>query len=438
MPLTDTPTGAAPAQQSTTPAAQPAQGKTAKPMRFEDLDGMSLDELSGATPRKEQAKPNEADEEASEDIDDEDDDAGLEDDEDADETDVEGDSEEEVEETDDEDELDDDETEDEEDEADDVGDEDKKVHKVKVNGELKTYSLRDLKNIASSALHTLKNRQDFESHIANERAVLGRAKGELTLASQKLGPAFELLKGKKIEDAVFHLAEEAGISSLEMKREYRKAMLPQIAQWLGLSQEQYQAAMTRMAPNHKVWEIQEENEYLKEQSSKAAKAAEARSKQTQANSGVQEQLNKFIATHDVTKKEMRGAYEWLVQVDGSEEKITPDRIQETVLTRRACDTAVEAILASRPRLVKDQAFVDRAAALCLKHPGKSVSEVAKWVHKQARKMKEKQSQGAEQSAIKDLSRKALRGGGKSSLQNPRSGAQRKPMSFRDLDPEGLP
>ena len=317
----------------------------------------------------------------------------------------------------------------------------KKV-RVKVNGVKKDYTIEQLINIASSGMHTIQKHQEFEAHKAEQTRKIQDQQKVIKDIDAKISPAWEKVKAKDFLGAVSELAIQNGANKLEVQRELMVSILPKICQRLGLTPQEAKQRIEANVHVNRVLDIQEENEWLKEQ-------AELAKKQTAPKASDDVELAKaqvleIQQRHGLSNRELQDAYNWLCNPDnfeGGEKAVTAAKLEEVAVNRRICDKAVEAVLAVRPTYIKNDKFVDRVVAKLKENPEWGVSQLARWVDRKAQKLGERTKENEKASALKDISRKALKGSiqkdGKvqqSGFANPNTQAK-KPLKFGDLTKE---
>lgn len=423
--------------QTTAPAqgsapAQPAAAEPAKPMKFGDIDKVAfggndaerpmglqevvdLPEKHKDAPSDEPKKPATTDDEDLDDDDDLDEDEEGLDDEDLDDTSEDGDEEIDGEETEQEIEKDKDQPED--------------LHEVTVNGEKRKYTLQQMKNLVSSAVHTLENRKAWDAKVAKETQALGQYQAEIAVANTKITPIWEKLKANDAKGCVIEIAKSLDKSTLEVQRLLLRQHIPLVAQRLGLSEQEVHRRLKEREPYNQSLDIMEENDYLKSLEVERTKAKEQVPQKAPEVVEAEKQIRKAQQDHQIADHELGNAYKFLTEkvFNGDESKISVDNLVNTVLNGRVCDRAIDAILIRRPKLVSDQGFVDKTVKVLKQHPDWTADRLGRWIEKQARKRTTSTTDLA-----KDISRKVMKSGLKSRFENP-SEQTKKPMKFSDLD-----
>lgn len=305
------------------------------------------------------------------------------------------------------------------------------VHKVKVNGKLKEYTLKQMKQLVSSGAHLVETRQAFQTEVSKVQAEIVQEQTKLKGIADNINPAWELLNKNDVEGSFLELAKVKGVSKLDARRQLRRQMLPVIANMLGLSQQEVTQRLTQNAERNRVLDTQEENEFLK-----SDRDTPPPKKEEGAEVAGAEAVKAFQIEHGVSKGEMTKAVDWLLQnkLGGDGSKLSLDEVSKTVLQGRVVDKALEAIQAIRPRLIKDQKFVNRVVKKLSFNPDWSVARAARWIKKTVRTETEGQKDSEAQKLAKDVGRKVLQGKPKTELTKPGT-QQKKPMSFRDFDDE---
>lgn len=309
--------------------------------------------------------------------------------------------------------------------------EDEKLHSVKVNGKVKKYSLKQMKQLVSSGAHLVESRAAFQSEMAQAKKGLTEETQKLKAASDKITPAWQALGKGDIEGSLLELANVKGVSKLEARRKLREQMLPVIAERLGLSSQEVNDRLRQNASRNHSLDIQEENEFLKTATPK--KVAQESEGQEDGNKAIRE----FQIQHGVSDGEVGSAVDWLLQnkLNGDKSKLTFEDVQAVVFHGRVVDKALEAIQATKPRLIKDQKFVNRVVKKLNHNPDWSIARASQWIRAKVKKEMLEQKDSEATKLAKDVGRKVLSGKPKSSLSNPGT-QQKKPMSFRDMD-DGL-
>ncbi len=302
---------------------------------------------------------------------------------------------------------------------------------VKINGEIKKLSFQEMKNLVSSGWHTKERYQTFQSEKAQWDETLNKSRAELSLANTKITPVWEKIKKGDIEGSVLELAKAKGLNSLDVRRHLREQMLPVVAERLGLPPEQVKELLERNKARNQFLDVHEENEFYKQETLRHKEEQEKAAKPDPSREAV-EKFRALQVEHGVSNSDLQWAvgYQRKVTPEGTEPDLRGDSLIKLVLQKRRCDTAIEAIISVRPKLVKDATFVDRVVKKCVDNPGWQTSQVARWVYKQARKMSDPSKKS--ESLAKDISKKALQGKSKASFENPNA-SQKRPMKFSDLE-----
>lgn len=343
--------------------------------------------------------------------------------------DEEDDEEEDLEEDDDEEAEEDEDSDDEDEEG---SDSEEELHEVKVNGKVKKYTLQQLKNMVSSGVHTLERQKEAQNQIAAKEEEIQKRHKQFEDWDKKLTPITTKLKKGDLEGAFYELAETQNLNTLEVRRKVRDALFPQFIERLGLDPEKVRARLAERSEAIKVLDTAEENDFLKRQANKPRATTEGKS---DPESEAQAVIADAMLEHGITKKEFDANVEWLKQntYKGKDAEITLEAVVNQTLLARTVDKACQAIDAVRPKLLQDQSFVDRVVKKVRNHPDWSVSQAARWVAKKARQMSSNKTAATAANLAKDISRKALKGGKKSSFESPNTQVEKKPKSFRDLD-----
>lgn len=438
-----TPTPSPTQNQPTTQSTLAPQG--VKPLTFQQLASddtgpMDLDEVAEVKEKKKTKEPASAKDKLNEpsdkgDLDDElEDDDDLDDDEDLDDEDSEEETEDdpEAKAKGDEDDDEADESDQEESPTDVISDEelDKKL-RVKINGKWEERSLKDWRNVIASGAHNLRTFKAWESQKEADLKVITEQRAQLGVANAKITPAWEKLKKKDIEGTIYELASSAGFNKLEVSRRLREQMLPAIAQRLGFSEQEIRQRLAQMEPHNRALDIQEENEYLRNESQRLAEASKP--KEPDALALEERKIQDMMVDNGISKSELKWAYEWMHEKapQGMKPNITVETLKNTIMDRRFVEKAFDAIEARRPSLTKDEKFVDRTVRKLKKNPDWSVAKLASWVDKQARLAADEQKKQQVNELTRDVSRKALRTKGKDGFANPDVG-RRRVMRFNDL------
>lgn len=402
-----------------------------QPEKLDDIFGVSERSLAKKQPPKAAATKDEEEEE----------DFGDEDEESEDDEDLEVDEEDPTPGDEDEDEgEEEDGEEDEEEESstddDEAVDEDSKKYKVKVNGEEREYSLKQLKTIAASGFHNLEKVQAVETELkqkfTSKMREVSEKESRLVEMDAKATPVFQAIKDGKLDQAYLLLAEHAGLNKLQVQRRLRDLFSEQIYQRLALPRDWVQTRLQEVRELNERLDLQEENQFLTEQQQKAKTAQESQSKGN-AGDEAKSVLAQYQAEHGVSNADLQRARDfiWKDAPETERKPITLEQLHKTITAFRVVDKAVEAIEAVRPSLVEDDKFLDAVIAKLQKQPQWSVAKAARWVEKKARERADKANSAAAAASQRVLSKKVLKTKTKSSLTKPKT-AQTKPGRFSDL------
>lgn len=407
--------------------SQSAEGSSSsegsnKPQSFTEIEAMSGDDLEKIIPAIKETNKEPLQPEVKE----------LEEDEDFEEEEV--DSEEEVDEETSED-GDEDEEEDSEDAENEDAEEDTEEIFLEqtVNGKLKKFTEKQVRNIIASGAHTLEKATEFENHRIQVTKELDDVVKSIEVERQKISPVLEQLQKKNIEGAIGLLANEVGLDKLQVKRALIQQVAPVIFKRLGLPPEWVQKRLQEMAPQNRLDDAEEESSWAIE---KAKKLEEASKPKPPTEDEIA--LGGFTDVRmqlGIGQKEFDRVLSFIERTEGSDVKVTASYFGEVCQMMRAVDRSVQAIKAVRPQLVNDRKFVDFIRVKAQKHLDWGVDKLARFVEKEARQRAETQKKREMDSLTKDISRKALKNQPKSSFENP--GAKQKPMKFEDVDPDNF-
>jgi hypothetical protein len=414
---------------ATTPEPRPAHtqaptemtqpNRTGKPLRFSDVEGATqhdLDAMIGDQVKPPSKPPVDDDFDEEEDFGDEDDSdlATEESDESEDELDEEAEDSEDAD------------PEDEAQEENDQGD----LIEVKVNGKLRKFTLEQMKTLVASGWHTKEKYDAFEAEKTTLSENASKQQAYFAALNAKISPAWEKLQANDIQGAFLELASTRNLNTLDVTRRLRQQIFPEIVELLGLAPEEVRQRLEQNQSRNQWLATQEENSYLKQERERILKEREAQS-QPDPQRQAAEELRAKQTEHGISNSDLKWAAQWLAQQGVAETEISVDRAISTILDKKVCDRAVEAVLAARPKLVKDPAFVDRVVRKVKANPDWTTSKAARWVEKQARQMSSVSSQNKETELAKGISRKALQGKSKERFENPKPG-QTKRMKFSDF------
>jgi hypothetical protein len=329
-------------------------------------------------------------------------------------------------------EEDDEEDEDEEEEepAEEEGSEDGKdaagVHEVKVNGKVRKFSLEQLKQIASSGWHNKEQYDAFQTEKRGFEEVKASQMAELTALNARVTPIYEALKAKDSKTAIIEIAKTLGGNRLEVERRLRQQLFPQFVDFLGLDPEAVKALVAKRQPYIK-------NRFLREEQERERTQAEKNRKPKELEEAERTILG-LQAKHGISRQEMQDSFEYAAKAlyNGDGDKVTVEDLERVTLTRRTVTRACDAIALRRPRLLKDQKFVDATVKKLHENPTWSTESLGRWIEKRYRKLSGKRDETA---LARDVSRKVLKTGQESRYKSP-SEQKKKPMKFSDLDDEG--
>lgn len=419
------PVAASPAQ--TTPTQEPA-AKT--PMRFEDIDEAVFNDPTPPSQEKENSSKGEEDDD--DDFDDDGDEDGEDDlaDEDAESGDEEDDDEGEDEELDDDEEDEEDSEKDKKEEGDDNSEEEE-LYEVKVNGKIKKYSLQSLKNIAASGIHTLERKQQFDAEMKQTKEAMDIYKAQIATAKIKIEPIYEEMKKGNIKGVVSALVQNTGKTRLEAERILRDQMLPVVARRLGLNSEQVNTLLERNKAANAQFDEREKNAFLEEEIARRDEIAN-RPPVKDESAEVMAEIHKFQVENNVTHSEFQDAFNFVLNNihNGNKERITVDEVKGVALKRKIVSKVFDAIELKRPKLIKNDKFVDRIVRRYERNPEWTTRQLGRYVERQARKLSEKEGKSKEAALTADISRKVINSNLKSRFESP--GEQKKPMKFSDF------
>lgn len=422
---------AAPQKAESAPTAQPSSTfKREKPLSFKDVEDMPMHDLDSMKGDQAHTK-GEADDEEDIDLEDED----FDDDDSGD--DGEEGSEEEGE-SDEEEDSEPEESEDSDEDADGSFDFEKVKKEfdkdgnltVKVNGENRKLSLEQAKNFIASGWHTRDKWQQLESEKKTWGEQSGRERAEIAFANSKITPIWENIKAKNIEGAILGLASASNLNSLDVRRQLREQLAPVVYQRLGLNQDQVSQLLKANEGRNAYLDGQEEVEFYRNESERLRTERE-KAAQPDPNKEAVEKFRQLQTEHGISNGDLRWAVDFQQKnaQEGQQPDLRGETLVELVVRKRRCDMSIDAITAVRPRLVKDQKFVDRTVKKAIENPTWTTSDLSRWVYKQARAMNDPAKKAT--ALAKDISKKALTHRDKRSFESP-TASRKQPQKFSDL------
>lgn len=402
--------------------AEPAQAPVdpGKPKTFEEMSSVPAEkfgDLFGAEDAAKGKEPTESEEDFGED-DDEDED-GEESTEASDESDDLEDDE------DDEEEVDDEEASEEESDSDD----EEVFLEQKVNGKLKKFTEKEVRQIIASGAANLEFKKSVDEYKTKVVTEANQKLVQIEAINQSITPVWEQIEKGNLEEAFTLLTSQKGMNKLQAKRQLLSQVFPAICSRLGLPKEWVEKRLQVMSESNRARDLKEENDFYVQQNKELQEKGKEKppTPEDQAMQG----LSQIRMDLGIGKAELDRVLGFIEAEEGNV-KITPQYIGEVTLLIRAADKAVAAIRSVRPTLVSDNRFVDKVRLKAQKNPDWPVDKIARWVDKKARQRSETQKAKELKNLQKDISGKALRGG-KSGLENPKTG--QKPQRFEQVDVE---
>lgn len=304
----------------------------------------------------------------------------------------------------------------------------------KINGKDRKYTWDQIKGIVTSGANNIEYRQRAEAEASQRHKQIQKMDSNLRRINEAVTPAWNSIKEKKFENAFLELASAGGASRLDVKRELRQQMIPAIAEWLAISPEWMQQRLRdpRLREYHETLEAKEENQFLREE----AERAKARTPKEKPELPGLKEMRAIQSQFGIPDGKIKEAVKLLREageLTGQEGQFPVKAVVQKVSLINAVERGLDAVMAVKPSLAENQNFLDSVISAVRKNPQIGNAELARLVRKRAKKAVSKEADGLQ----REISRKSLRGSGKSKLQAPKTKAQpqkdgRPVMSFRDL------
>lgn len=303
----------------------------------------------------------------------------------------------------------------------------------KVNGKVKKFTEKEVRQIIASGAHTLERAQQVDAYKAQVEEQANEYLGEIQRINSELAPVWKAVEENNITEAITLLASRKGTDKLQARRALVAQVAPVIYKRLGLTPQEVNERLQQNHVTNRLLDLQEEKDWMAER----AKMLEESSKPKALTP--EEEVNQTLAQvrmeHGIGKQELSRVLEFIEKNKGTDAKVTPEYISRVTLMMRAVDKSVQAIRAVRPALVTDQKFIDKVRVKAQQNPDWTVDKLARWVDKKARERATTQKAKEMTALQKDISGKALKNG-KSGFENPSAG-QNKAQRFDEIDPDSF-